>query len=191
LEKIRSFIALALEEPALGAAVRCLEALRTGPLGSDASFVRPEGLHVTLRFLGAIGSEALRPLACAVADAVSPLSPFPIRLGALHALPSPLRPRVVVLGLKPEAAIARLAEVVERVVVAAGFPANPRPFRPHVTLARIREGRRPALAVAQGSAASAFIVREAILFASRPGPGGSVYTPLERMALGGPVSTQP
>jgi 2'-5' RNA ligase len=188
---LRTFIALALEEPALGAATRCLVALREGPLGAAARFVRPEGLHVTLRFLGAIDSLAVQPLARAVAEAVAPLSPFVLRLGPLQAFPSARRPRVLALGLEPEVPLAALVAAVERGVVAAGFAPESRAFRPHVTLARVREGRRLALDGAQGPVTAEFTARAAILFESRPGPGGSLYTPLERMSLGGPVSTQP
>lgn len=191
MEKVRTFIALALEEPALGAAAHCLAALRAGPLGDDARFVRPEGLHVTLRFLGAIASDSVQLLARAVADSVSRLAPFAVRLGVLDALPSPRRPRVLVLGVEPEAELEALAAAVERGVVAAGFPAETRPFRAHVTLGRVHEGRRPALAGAPAPAQTEFVAREVILFESRPLPGGSLYTPLERMALGGPVPTQP
>lgn len=189
---LRAFIALALEEPALGAAARCLAALRAGPLGrQDARFVAPEGLHVTLRFLGAIDPDAVRPLAEAVAREVLPLAPFAVRLGALHVFPSPRQPRVLALALEPQAQIGALAAAVERGVVAAGFAAEPRPFRSHVTLARVRRGRRPSIDGEPGPAPAGFTARDVILFESRPGPEGSIYTPLERMALGGPVSTQP
>jgi len=189
--KLRTFIGLALEEPALGAAACCLEALRSGPLGRDARFVRPEGLHVTLRFLGAIESDAVPALFRAVAASVFPLACFPVHLGALHAFPSPQRPRVLALGLEPETKLAELAAAVERGVVAAGFVPEPRPFRAHVTLARVHAGRRPVLEGVPGPAPAQFTAREATLFESRPGSGGSLYTPLERMALGGPVLTQP
>jgi 2'-5' RNA ligase len=188
---LRTFIALALEEPALGAATRCLVALREGPLGAAARFVRPEGLHVTLRFLGAIDSELVPSLARAVAEAVAPIPPFALHLGALQIFPSARRPRVLALGLEPESPLAALAAAVERGVVAAGIAPDARAFRPHVTLARVREGRPFAMDGAQGPDAAEFTARAAILFESRPGPGGSVYTPLERMSLGGPVSKQP
>ena len=191
MAKLRTFIGLALEEPALGAAACCLEALRSGPLGRDARFVRPEGLHVTLRFLGAIESDAVPAIFRAVAASVFPLAAFSVCLGALHAFPSPQRPRVLALGLEPEAKLAELAAAVERGVVAAGFALEPRPFRAHVTLARVHAGRRPVLEGVPGPEPAQFTAREATLFESQPGSGGSLYTPLERMALGGSVLTQP
>jgi len=188
---LRAFIALALEEPALGEAARCLARLRAGPLGESARFVRPEGLHVTLRFLGTIETEAVRPLAGAVAKQTRALAPFEVRLGVLHAFPSPRRPRVLAVDLEPVMLLAALAAAVERGAVAAGFAPAPRGFRPHVTLARVREGARPVIDAAQGPPPAAFTAHEVVLFESRPGAGGSIYTPLERMTLGGPVATQP
>ena len=188
---LRAFLGLALEEPALGAAARCLAALRAGALGRELRFVRPEGLHVTLRFLGEIARDLVPEISRAVAASVGPLAPFAVRLGAVHGFPSPRRPRVLALDLAPEAPLTALAAAVERGVVAAGFAAEPRAFRAHVTLARVRPGRSPALESVPGPAPEAFEARTVTLFESRLGEGGSVYTPLERMALGGPVATQP
>lgn len=188
---LRAFIGLALEEPVLGAAARCLDSLRSDPIGRDLRFVRSEGLHVTLRFLGAIDSEALASLAAAVAAHVRPLSPFAAQLGALHVFPSAERPRVIALGLDPAAQLSELAQAVERGVQEAGFAPEPRAFRSHVTLARVREGRRPSLAGAPLPEPARFTVREATLFESRPGPGGSIYVPRARMALEGTAPAQP
>ena len=188
---LRAFLGLALEEPALGAAARCLAALRDGPLGKDARFVRPEGLHVTLRFLGRIEADAVPALSRAVAASVRPLAPFEVRLGAVHGFPSVRRPRVLALGLEPEAGLAALAAAVERGVVAAGFAPEPRAFRAHVTLARVDAVRDSVLEGLPEATPASFSARTVTLFESRPGAGGSVYTPVERMALGGPVPTQP
>lgn len=190
--RIRAFLALALEGPALAEAGRRLEAMRRGSLGERARFVRPEGLHVTLRFLGAIDSASVAPLATAVGDALAGFAPFPLRLGALHLFPSPRRPRVLAIGLEPEEPLSALAAAVARGVEAAGFSPEPRAFRAHVTLARFREGARPGAEVLDvATFPAAFVAHEVLLFESRPGPGGSVYTPLERLPLHGPASTQP
>ena len=190
--RIRAFFALALEGAALAAALRCLEALRGGPLAGSARFVRPEGLHVTLRFLGAVPPEALPPLVAAVGEELREVPCCPVRLGALLAFPSSRRPRVLALDLEPAESLGALAAAVERGVVSAGFAPEPRPFRAHVTLARVREGRRlPGPGPDVPAPGGAFEAREVVLFESRPGAGGSVYTPLERLPLRGPVPTQP
>jgi 2'-5' RNA ligase len=98
---------------------------------------------------------------------------------------------VVALGVTPAAELAALAAQVERGAVAAGFPAEPRPFRAHVTLGRARGDRRIALAEAvTGSvtaAGDAWDVTEIVLFRSdhpdRSSLGGARYTPLARVPL--------
>jgi 2'-5' RNA ligase len=94
---------------------------------------------------------------------------------------------VVALGLEPEAELTLLAAGVERGAVAAGFPPEGRPFRPHLTLGRTRDPRRFRLAAgvtasvtAQGDA---WDVVETVLFRSDLAPSGARYTPLARIPL--------
>lgn len=188
---LRAFLGLALEEPALGAAARCLAALRAGALGPELRLVRPEGLHVTLRFLGEMARDLVPELSRAVAASIRSLAPFVVRLGTVRGFPTPRRPHVLALDLVPEEPLAALAAAVERGVVAAGFEAEPRVFRAHVTLARVRPGRRPMIDRVSVPEPAGFEARTVTLFESRLAAGGSVYTPLERMTLGGPVATQP
>lgn len=183
MEKVRTFIALALEEPALGAAAHCLAALRAGPLGDDARFVRPEGLHVTLRFLGGVDPARVAPLAVRARSELAPLRPFRVRLGPAELFPTPRRPRVVALGVEPEAPLAALAAALERAVVALGFAPEERPFRAHLTLGRVRDRRFPDVA-GLVVPAEEIAVAEAVLFRSELAPSGARYTALERVALG-------
>ncbi len=180
---LRAFIGISLDEAALGAAARAMDAVRARPGGDRVRWVRPEGLHVTLRFLGTIEAERAPVLAHQVGRAVAGCEPFELCLGALHAFPSPRRPRVVALAVDPEAPLCELAAAVERGVVASGFEPEERPFRAHLTLGRLRDGRTPDLSgIDELRAASP--VREVVLFESRLGRGGSRYFALERMPLG-------
>jgi len=95
------------------------------------------------------------------------------------------RPRVVVLELAPEAPLAALAEAVERGVVAAGCAPEPRAFRGHLTLGRVRERGAPPSLAELAVPPAVFEVTESVLFASELHPSGSRYTPLERVPLGG------
>jgi 2'-5' RNA ligase len=183
---IRAFFAVELDAPARAAAAALLRALRAEPGGDAVSWVRPESLHVTLRFLGNVERARIPALARAVAERTAPLAPFRIRFGEVSGFPSPRRPRVVALALAPEAPLVELAAAVERGVVAAGLPAEDRPFRAHLTLGRVRGGRRPVPVTAPVTAAGqAFDVAEAVLFRSELGRSGSRYTALERMPLAG------
>jgi 2'-5' RNA ligase len=184
-ESIRAFFAIELSDVARRAAAEVGAALRARPGGDAVSWVRPENLHVTLRFLGQIAPERQTPLAAQVRAQTAALAPFALRLGAIASFPPARRPRVVVLELAPEEPLAALASAVERGVVAAGFAPEARTFRGHLTLGRVRErGRPPSLAALAGPPV-AFDVTESVLFASELHPTGSRYTPLERVPLGG------
>jgi 2'-5' RNA ligase len=159
--------------------------LRARPGGDAVRWVPPENLHVTLRFLGDLEPARVASLAAHVRAQTAALAPFALQLGALASFPPGRRPRVVVLELAPEAPLAALAEAVERGVVAAGCAPEPRAFRGHLTLGRVRErGAPPSLAELTVPPA-VFEVTESVLFASELHPSGSRYTPLERVPLGG------
>jgi 2'-5' RNA ligase len=181
---VRAFFAIELGEPARRAAADVARRLRASPGGDGVRWVRPEALHVTLRFLGDVEPARVAPLAGRAARDLAAFRPFVLRLGPAELFPTPSRPRVVALGLEPAVALAELAAAVERAVVAEGFAPEPRPFRAHLTLGRVRDRRFPSVAALEVPAAEV-AVEEAVLFQSELSPEGSRYTPLGRMPLGG------
>src|SRR5262245_269882 len=166
---IRAFIAVELSDAARRAAAAVCQALRAAAGGPDVRWVRPEALHVTLRFLGQLETSRLPALVESVAAALAGSAPFRLELGAVQLFPGPGRPRVVVLEVGPEAPLAALAAAVERGVVAAGCEPEPRRFRPHLTLGRVRGRAAPDVATAPPPP-SPFEVTEAVLFRSDLGP---------------------
>ena len=153
-------------------------------------FVRPESLHVTLRFLGDVPVARLGELVAAVAKELASVPPFAFAFGPVMGLPTLRRPRVLALEVTPAEPLAQAAAAVERGVVAAGFPAEERPFRPHLTLARVK-GRAPATDGIASPACEPSDAREVVLMQSELHPQGARYTPLERVPLGGSVSSEP
>jgi 2'-5' RNA ligase len=179
---VRAFFAWEPPETAKDALGALARELRARPDGDAVRWVRPEGYHVTLRFLGNVPVTELPTLAKSVEGALAGAAPFPVTFGAAHAFPSVRQPRVVVIELAPEALLAALAERVEAGVVAAGLPAERRRFRAHLTLGRVRGRRVPALD-APAPAAGALEVRDVVLFRSDLGEGGSRYSPLAQLPL--------
>jgi 2'-5' RNA ligase len=192
-EALRAFFALELCEPARRAAGGIIRELRSRPGGDEVRWVRAESLHVTLRFLGRTAHSQLPALLGHVASQLAAVPPFLLGLGEIRAFPSQRRPRVVALDLEPMAPVRHLARAVEAGVVAAGFEPEPRPFRGHVTLGRTqsfragrtRPGRIPSLEGLASRPPTPFAVREVVLFESHLGANGSVYTPVQLIALGG------
>ncbi|ANM28939.1 hypothetical protein ABI59_03940 [Acidobacteria bacterium Mor1] len=155
-------------------------------------FVPSRNLHLTLRFLGEVSAAQRRPLFSACAAAVSSLPGGRLGLSDLGVFPGPRRPRVLWCGLRQEPAdwLLPLAREVERAVRSAGFPAEDRPFRPHVTLARAVRGQRPAVPPDAAGGAGAegrerFRVSRVVLFRSHLGAAGARYEALEQWPLAG------
>ncbi len=132
------------------------------------------------------------------------VSPLRLALGGLRLFPSAARPRVLSVDLEPEEPLRELARSVEHAVQAVGLPPEERPFRAHLTLARLADGLpaalRPRKAAPEGGrrepAERATLpeppvprvelpVEEVVLFESRLGPEGAVYRPLVRVPLAG------
>ena len=187
---IRTFFAVEIDAASRRAAEDVAQRLAAAPRGDAVRWVRPESYHVTLRFLGPTQRDRVAGLVAAAQRATRDVAPFALCLGALAGLPAH-GPRAIVLGVVPREPIAALAERVEKAVVAAGFVADPRAFRPHLTLGRIRARREraPLLEPAHGPADVApFPVTSFALFQSDLDAAGAHYTPLERVALSGTFS---
>jgi 2'-5' RNA ligase len=181
---VRAFFAVEPPQAAKLALAALTQQLRERPDGDAVRWVRPEGFHVTLRFLGNVPSAELPALAQAVEAALVGAPGFRVTLGAVRAFPSARQPRVVVVELEPEAELLALAERVEVGVVAAGLEPSPRRFRAHLTLGRVRGRRLPPLdlpAAGEGE----IDVHEVVLFRSDLGRDGSRYTPLACLPLAG------
>ena len=106
-------------------------------------WVKPENLHLTLRFLGEVEEARLPELSKAIASSLQGTSPFPLALGGLGAFPDLRFPRVIWIGVKRgaeelSALQARLEEGLQRI----GFSPEDRPFSPHLTLGRVRSPKR-------------------------------------------------
>jgi RNA 2',3'-cyclic 3'-phosphodiesterase len=108
---------------------------------SGLSWVKPENVHVTVRFLGDLGDDGVARLRESVRRSAAPLRAPVARLGPLGAFPRPEHPRVVWAGLaEGQDAVGAVAAAVERGLRADGFGRAEKPFRAHLTLARVREG---------------------------------------------------
>jgi 2'-5' RNA ligase len=181
-------VAVLLPDPlrqALGAEV---ERLRAGVRG--VSWVAPDNLHVTLKFLGAVEPGRLGRVAEVLADLAAGAAPFDLGLRGLGAFPAPTRPRVIWVGVAPGGpALAELAERVDDALGALAFTREERPFAAHVTLGRVRQPRRdPAAAAALGAGAErdfgGFRVERLALMRSDLSPKGARYTALGSWPLG-------
>ncbi len=167
-------------------------------LGADSlRWVRPEGIHVTLKFLGSVDAARAPEIAAALAAAVDPFE-LRLRPGALGTFGGD-RLRVVWVGLEGDVeGLVSLAASVEAALGPLGFPRERRPFAAHLTLARPRDHVPPeelrTLAALvrryRPPALPSMTLREVSLMQSTLGPGGSMYTRLASFpATAGPAAS--
>ncbi len=191
-EQIRSFVAIELPQEAKNG----LASLRR-KLGRDehrfVKWVDPGGIHLTLKFLGNIPSKRATEITEAMTKAVQGLSPFVLEISGLGAFPSVRQARVVWVGVRGELdKLSTLQQNIDSALATLGFAREERPFVPHLTVARVREGAssvdRGIFGELVGSATfeDKYPVEvEAIkLMRSRLTPTGAIYTCLSVVALG-------
>jgi 2'-5' RNA ligase len=166
----------------------CIEALRCP--GDGVSWVKPENLHYTLRFLGELGEDGARRAAEAATEAAVKSREFAAALGGLGAFPDPRRARVIWVGMSEGGeALVVLARDLDRALAKRGFGAPDKPFSAHLTVGRVREPRRDwtaALAEARPAGLAArFTVDRICVVESQLNPRGSIYT----VRAGAPLAT--
>jgi len=182
-EGTRTFLALALPEAARAEAALLAAALRERPGGDDVRWVEPRNLHLTLRFFGDLDEGELVRARALVRELDLGFAGRPTGWERLGAFPSPARVQVIWLGVRdPDGGVERLAAEVDQRICQAGFGRADKPFKSHVTLGRVRQGRRVTLdrmSERLTIPATGFSIATIVLMKSTLTPHGPVYTPLE------------
>jgi 2'-5' RNA ligase len=162
------------------------------PEVEGARWVGTEALHLTLAFLGDVLDTDLNAVCLAVAEPVRDRPPFDLEVRGLGAFPDPSRPRVLWAGVVGDLdALNAVQKSVFDAATRAGYrPADER-FHPHITLARLKTGRGPAVDLGplvdryRRWGAGAFVADTVITYASTMTPDGPAYAPLGRAPLSG------
>jgi len=110
------------------------------PRLTNARWVRPEGLHITLKFLGNVADERLPVIESALRRIAA--SHFELSLQNVGVFPNPGSPRVLWVGIESGPELATLANEADNALTSIGFERERRAFTPHVTLARFKEGSK-------------------------------------------------
>lgn len=146
-------------------------------------------LHLTLKFLGETPNERFDDVCAAVANVAGRHREFLLRFGGIGAFPNFRRARVVWMGIEQEARLELLHHDVEVACDALGFEIEGRPFRPHLTLARLKTPlpedrlRQLSRAAKQIDFQTECIVRSIDLMQSTLSSSGPTYTTLVSAAL--------
>ncbi|MEO8456379.1 MAG: RNA 2',3'-cyclic phosphodiesterase [Chloroflexota bacterium] len=191
MANLRLFVAIELPAGVLASLNKVQHELQRDPALARLRWTRPEGIHLTLSFLGTVPEERGGEVEAAVARAVVGVAPFDLGLGKLGTFGGKRAPRVlwVDVGCDRES-LTRLHGQLGRELAPLGFPPEERAYSPHLTLARVppevsRDVAEPlANAVSTLAApAGSFRAEELALMKSDLRPGGAVYTQLFAAAL--------
>ncbi|ADK84510.1 2'-5' RNA ligase [Desulfarculus baarsii DSM 2075] len=187
---MRLFVALELPAAVKDHARAVIDRLRGA--GADVKWLDAATMHVTLKFMGEVDQALLGDVRRALAGATAGFGPLELRVGGCGVFPSPRRPNVVWLGIDGQAQrLAALAGRVDQALAqATGLPREKRPFTPHLTIGRVRQGRgsaQEALSLAVGALAElsgpAFQARAARLVQSTLTPRGAIHKPIDEYPL--------
>jgi len=189
-ETIRAFLALDPPPEVLRKIADIQGMLRMNIQGA-LKWVRPEGIHLTLKFFGAIAAKAVSAVSEVVAGQAAGARPFNLEAKGLGVFPDTRRPRVLWLGIGGEVErLSALQQAIDQGLEACGYPREQRPFRAHLTLARIKSpqglGGLDGVLTAKGSeSAGKFTATGLTLFKSDLTPKGAIYTVLNHFPFQG------
>jgi len=183
----RAFIAIELDANVRERLKEVQDQLKELPL--DITWVTPEIIHLTLRFLGEISDKKLKAVKTNLPDFVKTVSPFTFAITSLGAFPSPQKPKVIWAGVnETNGELSLLAEKIETGVNQCGIGKEDKEFSAHITIGRVKSLKNisrlaetiPGFAI---SPALEQPVHSITLFKSTLKSDGPVYEVLERVAL--------
>ncbi len=182
MERIRSFIAIDIPRELRVKIADVQRELKFAD--ADVKWVRPDGIHLTLKFLGSVGEETLAEISLAIAPVIADWDPLNLRIHGLGCFPSKRKPRVIWTGVDQEnGEVSSLQKAVEN-RIAKISPPEPRPFTPHLTLGRVQSVKGvgsliQAIDQFQDVEIGIFRVEEVFLFKSELKPTGAIYSKLK------------
>lgn len=186
-DEIRSFIAIDISHDIRKALNKFVSKLKH--TGEDVRWVRIEGIHLTLKFVGNIKPHMVNEILRAMENSVNGIGPFKVEVKGTGVFPNLKKPRVFWVGVNEETGkLERLAANIEKELKNLGFKEEERKFKPHLTLGRVSQGVKAGkLCDIINDEADrnfgAFEVREIILFKSKLTPTGAEYAKLGAVSL--------
>lgn len=197
-EILRTFIAIELAESLRIALQRVQEKLKFQTPPGSVRWVGPDGIHLTLKFLGDTSRSRVSEIESALQAACAGFERFEFSVEGRGCFPNFRRPRVIWVAVREKnGALTRLQAAIERNVAPLGWPTEERAFSPHLTLGRVSKGADDRMTVAVGQAVEKFVVEQigqqevsaVSLMRSDIRPTGAIYSRLSHITLAGATDT--
>ena len=194
MTNVRTFVAIELAGSVKKRAEAAIKQLQSVP--ANVAWVRPQNMHVTLKFLGDVPDRELNDVCREVQRAVAAIEPFEIVFRGCGSFPTAGNPRTIWLGVdQGEVEAIDLQAAVDQALKELRFPKETRRFQPHLTLGRVHESDRSLLQelatqiqALQDYDGDLTIVDEVVVMASFLDRSSPAYEPLGHCELGTNVS---
>jgi 2'-5' RNA ligase len=192
-ETLRTFIAVELDEPLRLALGRVQAKFKRQIDPRTVKWVAPDGIHLTLKFLGDTPIDKMAAIAAGLRAACADFAPFDFTVEGRGCFPNFRKPRVLWVAVRETGqTLARLQAAIERYIAPLGFPTEERGFSPHLTLGRVARGASSGEEAEIGQAVERTVVEliggqrvtAVSLIKSDLRPTGAVYTTLLKTPLG-------
>jgi len=156
--------------------------------GADVRWVKPDNIHLTLKFLGDIHEDTIGAVQKIMEGACKGYSSFNLELNGAGTFPHMKSPRVVWTGLQDSEILSQLQNEIERGLSTIGFKKEARRFVPHLTLGRFRSMQKRAqllekIGQYQEKKICSFAVNSVVLMKSALNPIGAQYTKMKEIFL--------
>ena len=187
-KSIRAFLAIDLPEEIRDRIRDIQDRLKTNLKG--IRWIRPEGIHLTLKFLGNIPQNDVLNISGMIEKHTKYVGPLMLKVGTVGTFPNLKRPRVLWLGIGGETEqLLTLQKKIDATLEDCGFKRETRTFSPHLTLGRIKShkeirGLSQAIGDGKNFAAGSFHADGLTLFKSDLTPKGAIYTKLAHFPFG-------
>jgi 2'-5' RNA ligase len=187
-DMFRAFVAIELPDSVRSSLGKAQEALKSYRF--RIKWVRPESIHLTLKFLGNIEFRQTDEIAEAMTLAAKGVATLSLAASGIGVFPHVRRPRVLWIGLDGQLdELIHLQQTLDTHLAGLGFPKETRPFKGHLTIGRVKgkiaAGRmQAALDQFEKIESEGFEVKQIILFKSDLRPSGAVYTQIKQVSLG-------
>ncbi len=134
---IRCFVAIEIDDAIRKELSSVIEELK--PSGTGIRWVRPENLHLTLKFLGEVSEERIPEIEEVLNRVAAQLEHFTLRVKGTGTFPEKKRPRVIWAGVESSGQLFQLQKAIEKALFELGFKEEEREFTGHITLGRVKE----------------------------------------------------
>ena len=188
--EVRAFIAIELPGTVKAFLTKISTELKI--CGGHVKWVRPGGIHLTLKFLGSVRSGLLPRIEETAQPVFTDQKPISLSVSGLGAFPGLRKPRVVWAGLKePAGVLAPLVRRLEDALEPLGFAKEKRPFNPHLTLGRFKSNEKSSdlietIRQKMDIVGPSFVADHAVLFESVLKHSGAEYFQICRFDFGSP-----